>query len=103
MLLFSLNNNSVEVNHKEENMEKKPVTAIMETTLLDFLRVFLNYGYDPNINMTIEIDETKYGFDKLVLKGFETYITITLRGELKIDVEKSDDLRKYLKKKIYGE
>ena len=88
---------------KEENMEKKPVTAIMETTLLDFLRVFLNYGYDPNINMTIEIDETKYGFDKLVLKGFETYITITLRGELKIDVEKSDDLRKYLKKKIYGE
>ena len=27
---------------KEENMEKKPVTAIMETTLLDFLRVFLN-------------------------------------------------------------
>ena len=88
---------------KEENMEKKPVTAIMETTLLDFLRVFLNYGYDPNINMTIEIDETKYGFDKLVLKGFETYITITLRGELKIDVEKSDDLRLYLKKKIYGE
>ena len=88
---------------KEENMEKKPVTAIMETTLLDFLRVFLNYGYDPNINMTIEIDETKYGFDKLVLEGFETYITITLRGELKIDVEKSDDLRKYLKKKIYGE
>ena len=88
---------------KEENMEKKPVTAIMETTLLDFLRVFLNCGYDPNINMTIEIDETKYGFDKLVLEGFETYITITLRGELKIDVEKSDDLRKYLKKKIYGE
>ena len=88
---------------KEENMEKKPVTAIMETTLLDFLRVFLNYGYDPNINMTIEIDETKYGFDKLVLEGFETYITITQRGELKIDVEKSDELRKYLKKKIYGE
>ena len=88
---------------KEENMEKKPVTAIMETTLLDFLRVFLNYGYDPNINMTIEIDETKYGFDKLVLEGFETYITITQRGELKIDVEKSDDLRLYLKKKIYGE
>ena len=87
---------------KEENMEKKPVTAIMETTLLDFLRVFLNYGYE-NINKTIEIDETKYGFDKLVLEGFETYITITLRGELKIDVEKSDDLRKYLKKKIYGE
>ena len=89
---------------KEENMEKKPVTAIMETTLLDFLRVFLNYGYDPNINMTIEIDETKYGFDKLVLEGFETYIDyITQRGELKIDVEKSDDLRLYLKKKIYGE
>ena len=88
---------------KEENMEKKPVTAIMETTLLDFLRVFLNYGYDPNINMTIEIDETKYGFDKLVLEGFETYIYINRRGELKIDVEKSDDLRKYLKKKIYGE
>ena len=88
---------------KEENMEKKPVTAIMETTLLDFLRVFLNYGYDPNINMTIEIDETKYGFDKLVLKGFETYITITLRGELKIDVEKSDKFRLYLKEKIYGE
>ena len=89
---------------KEENMEKKPVTAIMETTLLDFLRVFLNHGYDPNINMTIEIDETKYGFDKLVLEGFETYIDyITQRGELKIDVEKSDDLRLYLKKKIYGE
>ena len=88
---------------KEENMEKKPVTAIMETTLLDFLRVFLNYGYDPNINMTIEIDETKYGFDKLVLEGFETYKTITQRGELKIDVEKSDGPRPYLKKKIYGE
>ena len=88
---------------KEENMEKKPVTAIMETTLLDFLRVFLNYGYE-NINKTIEIDETKYGFDKLVLEGFETYIDyITQRGELKIDVEKSDDLRLYLKKKIYGE
>ena len=86
---------------KEENMEKKPVTAIMETTLLDFLRVFLNYGYDPNINMTIEIDETKYGFDKLVLKGFETYIT--QRCELKIDVEKSDKFRLYLKEKIYGE
>ena len=86
---------------KEENMEKKPVTAIMETTLLDFLRVFLNYGYDPNINMTIEIDETKYGFDKLVLEGFVTYIT--KRCELKIDVKKSDELRLYLKKKIYGE
>ena len=88
---------------KGENMEKKPVTAIMETTLLDFLRVFLNYGYDSNINKTIEIDETKYGFDKLVLEGFETYITITQRGELKIDVEKSDGPRPYLKKKIYGE
>ena len=86
---------------KEENMEKKPVTAIMETTLLDFLRVFLNYGYDSNNNKTIEIDETKYGFDKLVLEGFVTYIT--KRSELKIDVKKSDDLRLYLKKKIYGE
>ena len=86
---------------KEENMEKKPVTAIMETTLLDFLRVFLNYGYDSNINKTIEIDETKYGFDKLVLEGFETYIT--KRCELKIDVKKPDKYRSPLKEKIYGE
>ena len=63
-------------------------------TFLDFLKIFLEYGYENN-NLTIKIDEQKYGFREIKLENFKTYSE--MRNEFSKDEEKQKDYRQYLK------
>ena len=58
---------------EEKDKEKKPLTALLNLTLSDFLNIYLDYGYNGNNNRTIEIDENKYGLKYINLLGLPTY------------------------------
>jgi hypothetical protein len=85
---------------KKENETKMPITALMELTIIDFLRIFLDYGYDGNDCKTIVINETKYGFESIDLSDFETYIR--MRSRFNSEEKTPEEYRLGLKKTIGG-
>ena len=92
-----LKNYEKSINAKKEEEKKlmeKPITAILDLTLLDFLKIFLEYGYENN-NLTIKIDEQKYGFSEIKLDNFKTYSEI--RYEFSKDEAKLEKYRTHLK------
>ena len=91
------------IDEKKDNEIKKnqkPMTAILDLTFLDFFEIFVEYGY-KNDNLTIKIDEEKYGFDEIKLKdiglkkNFKTYSEIKYKFHKK--EEKLEKYRKHLK------
>ena len=93
-MLSKYRNSIIAIKEKEEKLEKKRKTAILDLTFLDFLKIFLEYGYENN-NLTIKIDEQKYGFSEIKLENFKTYSE--MRNEFSKDEEKQKDYRQYLK------
>ena len=93
-MLSKYRNSIIAIKEKEEKLEQKRKTAILDLTFLDFLKIFLEYGYENN-NLTIKIDEQKYGFSEIKLENFKTYSE--MRNEFSKDEEKQKDYRQYLK------
>ena len=58
---------------KEKNEIKKPITALFDSKCNDLFNIYMNFGYDKNIEKKIKIDEKKYGIPFLEIKGFGTY------------------------------
>ena len=87
-------NSIITKKEEEEKLEQKRITAVLDLTFLDFLKIFLEYGYENN-NLTIKIDEQKYGFSEINLENFKTYSE--MRNEFSKDEEKQKDYRQYLK------
>ena len=87
-------NSIITKKEEEEKLEQKRITAVLDLTFLDFLKIFLEYGYENN-NLTIKIDEQKYGFSEIKLENFKTYSE--MRNEFSKDEEKQKDYRQYLK------
>ena len=93
-LLSKYRNSIIAIKEKEEKLEQKRITAVLDLAFLDFLKIFLEYGYENN-NLTIKIDEQKYGFSEIKLENFKTYSE--MRNEFSKDEEKQKDYRQYLK------
>ena len=93
-LLSEYRNSIIAKKEEEEKLEQKRITAVLDLTFLDFLKIFLEYGYENN-NLTIKIDEQKYGFSEIKLENFKTYSE--MRNEFSKDEEKQKDYRQYLK------
>ena len=58
---------------KEKNEIIKPITAWFDSKCNDLFNIYMNFGYDKNIEKKIKIDEKKYGIPFLEIKGFGTY------------------------------
>ena len=58
---------------KEKNEIKKPITALFDSKCNDLFNIYMNFGYDKNIEKKIKIDGKKYGIPFLEIKGFRTY------------------------------
>ena len=58
---------------KEKNEIIKPITAWFDSKCNDLFNIYMNFGYDKNIEKKIEIDEKKYGIPFFEIKGFGTY------------------------------
>ena len=69
-LLSKYRNSIITKKEEEEKLEQKRITAVLDLTFLDFLKIFLEYGYENN-NLTIKIDEQKYGFSEINLENFK--------------------------------
>ena len=93
-LLSKYRNSIITKKEEEEKLEQKRITAVLDLTFLDFLKIFLEYGYENN-NLTIKIDEQKYGFSEINLENFKTYSE--MRNEFSKDEKKQKDYRQYLK------
>jgi len=93
-LLSEYRNSIITKKEEEEKLEQKRITAVLDLTFLDFLKIFLEYGYENN-NLTIKIDEQKYGFSEIKLENFKTYSE--MRNEFSKDEKKQKDYRQYLK------
>ena len=68
-------------------------------TLLDFLKIYLKYGYSDengkkNKNKQIKINKKKYGFKTIKLKNFTTYIEI--KDKFSENITKQENFRKNL-------
>ena len=84
----------------EKDKKIKPLTALLDLTFLDFLNIYLDYGYNGNNNRTIKIDENKYGFKFIYLQGFPTYYETKHQFSLK--ESNQTNYRKSLKDIIAG-
>jgi len=89
-MLKKFRKNIRELVEKEKNETVKRVTALLNLTLLDYLKIFLDYGYknkDGNIRTKkeIKIDENKYGIKTIKLENFETYKEIKEKFSLDKD------------------
>ena len=84
----------------EKAQEIKPVTAILDLTLLDFLKIYLDYGYIDNIKKEIEIDENKYGLKFIDLQGFPTYYET--KNEFSSNESEQNYYREHLKRLLTG-
>ena len=82
----------------EKAQEIKPVTAILDLTLLNFLKIYLDYGYIDNIKKEIEIDENKYGLKFIYLQGFPTYYET--KNEFSSNESEQNYYREHLKRII---
>ena len=96
-----LRNYKISISNKildEEAQEIRPVTAILDLTLLDFLKIYLDYGYNENNNRTIEIDENIYGLKFINLTEFKTYYET--KNEFSLDLSEQNYYREHLKRII---
>jgi len=94
-----------ELMKKEENKKEKPITALLNLTFLDYLKIFLDYGYKNKYGIKrtkkeIKIDENKYGIKTIKLKNFDTYIKIKERFSM--DKEEQKYYRACLRNLIRG-
>ena len=83
----------------EEIIKDKKIKAVLDLTLLDFLKIYLKYGYSnengkKNKNKKIKINKKKYGFKTIELKNFTTYIEI--KDKFSENITKQENFRKNL-------
>lgn len=83
----------------EEIIKDKKIKAVLDLTLLDFLKIYLKYGYSnengkKNKNKKIKINKKKYGFKTIELKNFTTYIEI--KDKFSENIIKQENFRKNL-------
>lgn len=83
----------------EEIIKDKKIRAVLDLTLLDFLKIYLKYGYSDengvkNKNKQIKINKKKYGFKTIELKNFTTYIEI--KDKFSENITKQENFRKNL-------
>lgn len=83
----------------EEIIKDKKIKAVLDLTLLDFLKIYLKYGYSDekgakNIKKQIKINKKKYGFKTIELKNFTTYIEI--KDKFSENITKQENFRKNL-------
>ena len=83
----------------EEIIKDKKIKAVLDLTLLDFLKIYLKYGYSnengvKNIKKQIKINKKKYGFKTIKLKNFTTYIEI--KDKFSENITKQENFRKNL-------
>lgn len=83
----------------EEIIKDKKIRAVLDLTLLDFLKIYLKYGYSnengvKNIKKQIKINKKKYGFKTIKLKNFTTYIEI--KDKFSENITKQENFRKNL-------
>jgi len=83
----------------EEIIKDKKIKAVLDLTLLDFLKIYLKYGYSDekgakNKNKQIKINKKKYGFKTIELKNFTTYIEI--KDKFSENITKQENFRKNL-------
>ena len=83
----------------EEIIKDKKIKAVLDLTLLDFLKIYLKYGYSgqngaKNESMRIKINKKKYGFKTIELKNFTTYIEI--KDKFSENITKQENFRKNL-------
>lgn len=83
----------------EEIIKDKKIKAVLDLTLLDFLKIYLKYGYSnengvKNIKKQIKINKKKYGFKTIELKNFTTYIEI--KDKFSENITKQENFRKNL-------
>ena len=57
----------------EKNLEEKPITALLNLTSEDFMKVFINYDDQENPKKIIRVNHNEYGFNAFDLKDFEVY------------------------------
>ena len=57
----------------EKNLEEKPITALLNLTSEDFMKVFINYDDQENQKKIIRVNHNEYGFNAFDLKDFEVY------------------------------
>ena len=88
------------IKEEEKNKKIKKLTALLDLKFIQFLDVYLDYGYESYDNKKIEIDEKKYGFKSIDLKDFVAYKQI--RYEFSGDETKQNYYRTHLKKIIHG-
>ena len=94
-----------ELMKKEENKKEKPITALLKLTFLDYLKIFLDYGYKNKYGIKrtkkeIKICENKYGIKTIKLKNFDTYIKI--KEKFSLDKEEQKYYRACLRNLIKG-
>ena len=94
-----------ELMKKEENKKEKPITALLNLTFLDYLKIFLDYGYKNKYGIKrtkkeIKICENKYGIKTIKLKNFDTYIKI--KEKFSLDKEEQKYYRACLRNLIKG-
>ena len=83
----------------EEIIKDKKIKAVLDLTLLDFLKIYLKYGYSDekgakNKKKQIKINKKKYGFKTIELKNFTTYIEI--KDKFSENITKQENFRKNL-------
>ena len=83
----------------EEIIKDKKIKAVLDLTLLDFLKIYLKYGYSnengaKNKKKQIKINKKKYGFKTIELKNFTTYIEI--KDKFSENITKQENFRKNL-------
>ena len=86
---------------EEENAIRKPLTAVLDLTLTNFLHIFFYDGKEKNKEFEIEIDKVKYGIDKIEIKNFTTYnqIKSEFSEEEANQLDYKENLIKYVKGK----
>jgi hypothetical protein len=85
---------------EEENASRKPLTAVLDLTLTNFLHIFFYDGKEKNKNFQIKIDKAKYGFEIINVKNFTTYNQI--KNKFSKEEAKQLDYKESLIKYVKG-
>ena len=85
---------------EEENASRKPLTAVLDLTLTNFLQIFFYDGKEKNKNFQIKIDKAKYGFEIINVENFTIYNQI--KNKFSKEEAKQLDYKESLIKYVKG-